>query len=79
MDGGGVLSLEAGTADIEGPVFQTGIGRVQLIDVKRPWARANYSMNHWNFLAYYTARDAEGPNGSRVGRQGGPGHLQHHR
>jgi len=59
MNGGGVLSLEAGTADVEGPVFQTGIGRVQLNDVKRPWARANYSMNHWNFLAYYSARDAK--------------------
>jgi iron complex outermembrane receptor protein len=58
MEGGGVLSLEGGTANIEGPVFQTGIGRVQVVDAERPWARANFSMDHFNFLAYYTARDA---------------------
>jgi iron complex outermembrane receptor protein len=58
MDGGGVLTVEGGTANIEGPVFQTGIGRVQVVDAERPWARANYSMDHWNFLASYTARDA---------------------
>jgi iron complex outermembrane receptor protein len=58
MDSGGVLTIEGGTANIEGPVFQTGIGRIQVVDVERPWARANYSMDHWNFLASYTARDA---------------------
>jgi outer membrane receptor protein involved in Fe transport len=34
-----LLTLEAGIADLEGPTFQTGIGRVQLVDVERPWAR----------------------------------------
>lgn len=58
-DGGGVLTIEGGTSDVEGPVFQTGIGRVQLIDVQRPWARGNYSMDHWNFLAYWSGRRAD--------------------
>ena len=54
-----VLSVEGGYADIQGPVFQTGIGRVQLTDVKRPWARLNFNTPHWNFLGYYNSRDAE--------------------
>lgn len=58
FDNGSVLTFEGGTADIQGPVFQTGIGRVQVVDVERPWARVNYSTDHWNFLVDYTARDA---------------------
>lgn len=55
---GPVLTLEAGGASLEGPTFQTGIGRVQVTDVTRPWARINFSTTHWNALAYYDARDA---------------------
>jgi outer membrane receptor for ferrienterochelin and colicins len=54
-----VLTIEAGLAQLEGPVFQTGIGRVQVTDVERPWARVNYNMPRWNFSAYYDARKAE--------------------
>jgi iron complex outermembrane receptor protein len=54
-----VLTMEGGYSTIEGPVFQTGIGRVQVTDVERPWARANYNMRHWNFLAYYDSRLAK--------------------
>ena len=52
------LTLEGGQAGVEGPVFQTGIGRVQLVDVERPWARANYTTNRWNALVYWNRRDA---------------------
>lgn len=54
-----VLTLEGGYSTIEGPVFQTGIGRVQVTDTKRPWARVNYNMPRWNFGAYYDARKAD--------------------
>jgi len=54
-----VLTFEGGYSTLEGPVFQTGIGRVQVTDVERPWARANYNMPHWNLSAYYDARKAE--------------------
>jgi iron complex outermembrane receptor protein len=57
-DNGGAFTIEGGTSSIEGPVFQTGIGRVQVVEADRPWARANYAMDHWNFLVHYTARDA---------------------
>ncbi len=59
FEGGGALAtLEIGGADISGPVFQTGIGRVQLVDVKREFARLDYSRDHLNFLASYNKRDA---------------------
>lgn len=54
-----VLTLEAGTAKIEGPVFVTGIGRVQVTDTQRPWARFNYNAQHWNFLGYQDSRNGE--------------------
>ena len=58
FDGGAVFTLEGGTAQIEGPVAQTGIGRVQLVDVERPWWRANFNTEHWNVLGYWNSRDA---------------------
>jgi outer membrane receptor for ferrienterochelin and colicins len=54
-----VLTLEGGYATLEGPTFQTGIGRVQVTDVAHPWGRVNYNIPHWNFLAYYDGRIAE--------------------
>jgi iron complex outermembrane receptor protein len=54
-----VLTLEGGYSEIEGPTFQTGIGRVQVTDVQRPWLRANFNTSHWNVGAYRDARKAE--------------------
>jgi outer membrane receptor for ferrienterochelin and colicins len=54
-----VLTLEGGYAKLEGPTFQTGIGRVQVTDVAHPWGRVNFNMPRWNFAAYYDARKAE--------------------
>lgn len=54
-----VLTVEGGYSTLEGPTFQTGIGRVQVTDVERPWARVNFNTNHWNFGAYRDARIAE--------------------
>jgi outer membrane receptor protein involved in Fe transport len=57
--GTSVLTVEGGTASLEGPTFQTGIGRVQVTDVTRPWTRVNFNTNHFNVLAYYDQRKAE--------------------
>ncbi len=57
--GGALLTAEVGRADISGPVFQTGIGRVQLVDVVRDFTRLDYSRDHFNFLASYNRRNAE--------------------
>jgi outer membrane receptor for ferrienterochelin and colicins len=54
-----VLTMEGGYSTIEGPTFQTGIGRVQVTDVERPWLRANFNTNHWNLSAYRDARLAK--------------------
>lgn len=54
-----ILTLEGGTANLEGPTFLTGIGRVQVTDVQRPWFRANWNTLHWNVLGYYDQRKAE--------------------
>ena len=53
------LTIEGGTASLEGPVFVTGIGRVQVTDVNRPWGRVNFSTLHWNLLGSYDKRKAE--------------------
>lgn len=57
--GGAVMTIEGGTAQLEGPTFLTGIGRVQVTDVSRPWTRFNFNTDHFNFLAYYDQRKAE--------------------
>ena len=59
LPGARTLALEGGTASIEGTVFTTSLGRFQLLDVQRPWARFNLNSPKWNLLGYYTGRDAE--------------------
>jgi outer membrane receptor protein involved in Fe transport len=54
-----VISLEAGTTDMEGPVFQTGIGRVQINEARRPFYRAAFSAPRWNVQAFYSERDGD--------------------
>ena len=58
-EGSSVLTVEGGTATLEGPTFLTGIGRVQTTDVDRPWTRLNFNTSHFNFLTYYDQRKAE--------------------
>jgi len=52
------VTFEGGYADAAGPVFQTGIGRVQILDVQRPWARVNFNADRFNVLTYYNGRKA---------------------
>jgi outer membrane receptor for ferrienterochelin and colicins len=54
-----VWTVEGGYSEIQGPVFQTGIGRVQLVDVQRPWGRTNFNTTHFNVLAYWNGREGE--------------------
>ena len=59
FDNGHAATVEGGYAEIKGPTFQTGIGRVQLRKVERPWARVNYSAPHWNVLGYWNGRKGD--------------------
>ncbi len=54
------LVLEGGTAQVQGPVMVAEFGRLQVTDVKRPWARFDLSTPGWNLLGSYTARDGDG-------------------
>ncbi len=54
-----VLTFEGGISDIEGPVFQTGIGRIQLLNSERPFFRVSYANERWNVLAHYAARKGD--------------------
>jgi outer membrane receptor protein involved in Fe transport len=55
---GSFSTFEAGLTKIQGPVFQTGIGRVQVVDADRSWFRLDHSMKNWNFLITENGRDA---------------------
>ena len=54
-----VMTFEVGTANISGPVFQTGIGRVNTDEAERPFARFAYSRPHLNVIGYYSGRNGD--------------------
>lgn len=57
MANGDLLTLEGGSSRNEGTTVLTGIGRVFVANADRPWWRANYNNEHFNLLAWSTARD----------------------
>ncbi|HEX5044134.1 MAG TPA: TonB-dependent receptor [Candidatus Polarisedimenticolaceae bacterium] len=59
FDNGSLFTVETGASVIKGPVFQTGIGRVQNVRSQRPFYRLNWSNDRWNVLGHYTSRDGE--------------------
>jgi iron complex outermembrane receptor protein len=56
LSNGSVLTAEGGFAQYAGLVFQAGLGRGQVLDTHRWWARLNYKTDRWNVLAYYQPR-----------------------
>jgi len=52
------FTIEGGSSSNQGPLVQTGIGRVQLVDADKDWARFNYFHPRWNVLMTYNSRDA---------------------
>ena len=60
FENGNLLTLEGGFYDGEGGTAVTGIGRVNVGEVERPWTRLNFSTDHFNFLAYTNGREAPG-------------------
>jgi len=51
-----LITLEAGYSTVKGPVFQTGIGRVQDVASERPFFRFAYASPHWHVLGHWTSR-----------------------
>ncbi len=52
-----VLTVEGGTARIEGQTGLTPVGRMHRVEGERPWLRLNLSSRHWNVLVHHTVRD----------------------
>lgn len=56
---GSSLTLEGGLSDTKGPTIVTGIGRVQIRESERPYARFNFNTPHINVMGYYNDRDGD--------------------
>ncbi|MFV1987273.1 MAG: TonB-dependent receptor domain-containing protein [Gemmatimonadota bacterium] len=55
-DDGSVFTAEAGAARVENQTFVTEIGRIQILDAWRPWARLAWDKPGFNVMAYYSGR-----------------------
>jgi outer membrane receptor protein involved in Fe transport len=51
------LAMEGGYTYKEGPVTVSSLGRYQSLDMRFPWARAEYRSPQWRFSAAYTGQD----------------------
>ncbi|HEX9893686.1 MAG TPA: TonB-dependent receptor [Gemmatimonadales bacterium] len=58
---GNVATVEGGLANVQNEVFVTGIGRVQVYDATRPWARVEYAATGYNIMAYWNGRRTNEP------------------
>ena len=56
---GGLLSVDGGVTTLAGPVKQTELGRVQVLDADWLWARGAYHGDHWRFLGSFKRREAD--------------------
>ena len=55
--GGGTATLEGGIAQTKNEVIVTGIGRVQVRNATKPWARVGYSGHGLNVLLWTSGRN----------------------
>jgi iron complex outermembrane receptor protein len=53
---GSVITFDAGNTRIQNQDFVTAIGRIQIIDADRPWARIAWAADKFNLMAYYSGR-----------------------
>jgi outer membrane receptor protein involved in Fe transport len=58
---GSMLTLDGGYANVQNEVFVTGIGRVQVYDASRPWARFEFAAPSFNVMAYWNGRRTNEP------------------
>jgi len=58
---GSLGTFEGGIADTQNEVFVTGIGRVQIARVQRPWARAAWAADRFNVSGWYNGRETLEP------------------
>ena len=61
LDNGSVLSVDGGAAKVENEIFVTGIGRVQVDEAIKPYARAALAADRYNFFGYWNSRTSLEP------------------
>ena len=61
LDNGSVLSVDGGAARVENEIFVTGIGRVQVDEAIKPYARAAFAADRYNIFGYWNSRTSLEP------------------
>ncbi len=61
LDNGSVLSVDGGAARVENEIFVTGIGRVQVHEAIKPYARAAIAADRYNIFGYWNSRTSLEP------------------
>ncbi|HUQ15795.1 MAG TPA: TonB-dependent receptor, partial [Gemmatimonadales bacterium] len=61
LDNGSVLSADGGAARVENEIFVTGIGRVQVNEAIKPYARAALAADRYNIFGYWHSRTSLEP------------------
>jgi outer membrane receptor protein involved in Fe transport len=61
LNNGSVLSAEGGAARVQNEVFVTGIGRVQVLEAIKPYARVALAADRYNVFAFWNSRTSLDP------------------
>jgi outer membrane receptor protein involved in Fe transport len=61
LNNGSVLSGEGGAAQVQNEVFVTGIGRVQVVNAIKPYARLALAADRYNVFAFWNSRTSLDP------------------
>jgi outer membrane receptor protein involved in Fe transport len=61
LDNGSVLSVDGGAAKVENEILVTGIGRVQVHEAIKPYARAALAADRYNVFGYWNSRTSLEP------------------
>ncbi|HEY7611732.1 MAG TPA: TonB-dependent receptor [Gemmatimonadales bacterium] len=61
LDNGSVFTLDGGAARVENEIFVTGIGRVQVDEAIKPYARAAFAAERFNVFGYWNSRTSLEP------------------
>ena len=61
LDNGSVVSVDGGAARVENEIFVTGIGRVQVDEAIKPYARAAWAAERFNIFGYWNSRTSLEP------------------
>lgn len=56
-----VFTIDGGFTQAKNEIAVTGIGRVQVEEIVRPWARASWAAPRYNVMAYYSGRITTDP------------------